>query len=103
MSLRYMPPEVLDRARMVIQLAESGNPVHAAEMLAPWTKQDPEMFVQVLLALALMADPDRLMKESHAAYTRGDRSPAVVLMERRYQRLIKRKNRAYKKTREDVA
>jgi len=103
MSIRYLPPEILERARIVIQMAEGGNPVHAAEMLNPWAKQDPALFVQVLLALALMADPDRLLKEGHAAYGRGDRSPAVVTLERRYQRLVKRKNRAYKQSREDVA
>lgn len=103
MSVRYLPPEILERARIVIQMAGGGNPVHAAEMLNPWAKQDTELFVQVMLALALMADPDRMLKEGHAAYTRGDRSPAVVTLERRYQRLTKRKNRAYNKTREGIA
>lgn len=101
-ALRDIPVEISDRARVIIQMAENTDAVHTADILVPWVKDNPEHFVEVLLALASMADPNKRRRDAHAAYTRGDRTPAVIAMEREYQRLRKRKVRAYK-PREDVA
>lgn len=102
-SIRDIPVEISDRARVIIQMAENTDAVHAADILVPWVKEKPEHFVEVLLALAAMADPSKRLRDAHAAWTRGDRTPAVIAMEREYQRNRKRKTRAYEKDREDVA
>lgn len=100
--LKDVPADVAERARVVIQLAENTEAIHAVDILTPWVRQDPDLFVQVMLAIALMSDPDRMLKDAHSAYTRGDRSPTIVELERRYQRNRGRKNREYK-MREDSA
>lgn len=94
-ALRDIPPEVADRARVIAELAENTSAIHAAEILVPWVKEQPEHFVEVLLALAAMADPHKRLRDAHAAYVRGDRTPVVIEMERTYQRNRKRKARAY--------
>lgn len=99
-TIKDIPPDVSDRARVVIQLAENTSAIHAADILVPWVKDRPEQFVEVLLAVALMADPGKRLRDAHAAYARGDRTPVVVEMERRYQRDRKRRARNYEKARE---
>lgn len=102
-ALRDIPPEVSDRARVIIQMAEGTDAIHAADILVPWVQQEPKQFVEVLLALAAMADPSKRRRDAHAAYARGDRTPVVIAMEREYQRLRKRKARAYQDTQGDAA
>lgn len=102
-SIRDIPVEISDRARVIIQMAENTDAVHAADILVPWVKEKPEHFVEVLLALAAMADPSKRLRDAHAAWTRGDRTPAVIAMEREYQRARKRKTRAYEKSQGDAA
>jgi len=94
-ALRDIPAEISDRARVIVQMAENTDVVLAADILVPWVKEQPEHFVEVLLALAAMADPDKRRRDAHAAYARGDRTPVVIAMEREYQRARKRKARAY--------
>lgn len=93
--LRDIPDHVSERARVVIQLAENTDAIHAADILTPWARAEPELFVQVLLAVALMADKDKQLKAAHAAYVRGERSPIIDTLEREYQRGRKRKTRTY--------
>lgn len=100
-DLKDIPVEISDRARVIIQMAENTDAVHAADILVPWVKEQPAHFVEVLLALAAMADPDKRRRDAHAAFARGDRTPVVIAMEREYQRNRKRKTRAYKDSRED--
>jgi hypothetical protein len=90
-----MPVDVLGKARSITVLAENSTPDEVAEMLAPWVREDPQAAVRLMVALAAMADKDKYLKEGHAAYTRGDRSDAVVALERQYQRDRKAKNRPY--------
>ena len=92
-SFNDIPDNVADRARVVIQMALNTDAIHAADILAPWVAQSPELFVQVMLAIARMADPDRLLKDAHSAYGRGVRTDVVVQLEREYQRRRVRKGR----------
>ncbi|WP_134667882.1 hypothetical protein [Amycolatopsis sp. CFH S0078] len=95
--LRDVPEPIAERARVIIQLAENTDAIHVADILAPWVREDPETFVQVMIAIALMADKDRRVKHAHAAYGRGVRTPAVINLERLYQRNRVRKNRDVKR------
>ncbi len=101
-ALRDIPIEVSDRARVILQMAENTDAVHAADILVPWVLAQPEHFVEVMLALAAMADPSKRLRDAHAAWTRGDRTPTVIAMEREYQRNRKRKTRAYEKAQEEA-
>lgn len=96
-------PEVADRASIVIQLAQNTDAIHAVDILTPWARENTELFVKVLLAIAAMADPERQLKDAHAAYSRGDRTPIVVELERRYQFQRKRKAREYRRHQEGGA
>lgn len=102
-ELSDIPDEVRVKARIVCQLAQNTDVVAAASILAPWVQSSPDTFVQVMLTLALMGDPDKQLKEAHTAYCRGDRSDEVVALERKYQRERKRRNRVYEKEREGAA
>jgi hypothetical protein len=90
-----MPADVLGKARAITLLAETATPEDVAEMLAPWVREDPQAAVRLMVALASMADKDKYLKEAHAAYTRGERTDAVIALERQYQRDRKAKNRPY--------
>lgn len=99
--LRDVPEHIAERARVIIQLAENTDAIHVADILTPWVREDPELFVQVMIAVALMADKDRRIKEAHAAYGRGERSPSIISLEREYQRNRVRKTRTLKQHKED--
>lgn len=99
--LRDVPEPIAERARVIIQLAENTDAIHVADILAPWVREDPETFVQVMIAIALMADKDRRIKHAHAAYVRGERTPTVVNLEREYQRNRVRKTRDLKRHNEE--
>jgi hypothetical protein len=90
-----LPVEILEKARMFAQLAEHNSPEMVAQILAPWLREDAESFVQVTLALALMADMDKFLKAGHAAYVRGEKGQAVEDLERQYHRERKARTRAY--------
>src|SRR5216110_1412987 len=100
-DLKNVPPEIADRARVIVQMAANTDAINAADILTPWVKEDPEAFVRVMLAVALMADPHHVMRQAHNAYVRGDRSPMVIDYERQYQRMRKRKTRALSALRDE--
>lgn len=91
MSWINLPAGIRQRAQMVADVAE--NPA-AADILRAWVDLEPLEAAQVMLALARMADRDKVLKSAHAAYARGERSDDVVEMEREYQR--KRKAAEYR-------
>jgi hypothetical protein len=118
--------EALEKARVISKLVRTVDAEHVTDMLAAWMAQDPGMYVQVCLALALMAESDAKyrslmekafdpsdateaeLREAHAAYARDIRTPRVVALERRYQRERKARNRPYValrslRAKEDVA
>lgn len=94
MKLTELPGDVLDRARSIARLAETDVNI-AGDFITPWIRDNPDHAAQVLLALALMGDSEKALKAAHAAYTRGDLTPAVEEMERQYQRERKAANRKY--------
>lgn len=91
--MNEFPADAMERARVVIQIAEVTDASQVADMLAPWIREDAEASVQLILALAAMADKDKFLKQAHAAYVRGERSPTIDEMERRYQRERRTKTR----------
>jgi hypothetical protein len=90
-----LPTEILEKARVIAQLAEHNDPHLVAAMMAPWMRDDPETFVQVALALAQMADKDKYVKAGHSAYVQGERGQAIEDLERQYQRERKKRIREY--------
>ncbi|TKG67030.1 hypothetical protein [Prauserella endophytica] len=87
-----IPVELLDKAVMVGTLTGVAEPDQVVSLLLPWIRDDPAAAAQVMVALA---DLDKLMRDAHAAYNRGDRSDSVDELERRYQAARKAKNRPY--------
>lgn len=92
--------EILEKARVIAQLAQNNDPELIVALMAPWMREDAESFVQVALALAQMADSDKFVKAGHAAYVRGETGKAVEDLERQYQRERKARNRDYARQRE---
>jgi hypothetical protein len=93
---------VREKARMITALVESATPDDVAELLVPWIKSDPDLVAQVIVGLAQMSDRDLALKEAHAAYGRGERTPTVIALESRYQRNRKRKLREYEAHKEEA-
>lgn len=80
-QLRDVPEPIAERARVIIQLAENTDAIRVADILAPWVRDDPETFVQVMIAIALMAgyedgwgdsseanSPQRMVRDFHEAF-----------------------------------
>lgn len=73
----------------------------ALSMVTAWTEKHPEEMAKAFLDLVKDAagpaakSKDERLREGHAAYSRGKRDSATLLLEREYQRLRKQNNRAY--------
>lgn len=94
-----LDPAILNRALVLIQIAHNFPTEDVASVVEAWLSTEQNL-AEVVLALAQFADPDRHLREGHAAYARGDRNPVVVRLERAYQRTRKARARQYEKDRQ---
>lgn len=94
MKAMDLPDEVLEKALAFVSFVETVGPGPVHTMFAPWIRDYPDEAASVFLALAALADPDKVMKQGHASYVRGERGDVIVQLERKYQRQRKNHERA---------
>jgi ABC-type nitrate/sulfonate/bicarbonate transport system substrate-binding protein len=96
-----------DVAASIAVLSLCGDDEFVLSMVTAWSERHPEEMARAFLDLVKDATGTALkpreeaLREAHAAYSRGRRDSATVLLEREYQRLRKQNNRAYAAQRAD--
>lgn len=98
MKAMDMDSEVMARAFSLIRIAENVDIRYVTEMVTAWLSNDLTQATQIVLAMALLADENKALRQAHATNERLRSNgleipPEIEEMEREYQRLRTAKNR----------